>query len=164
MQARDRKRVRAEIPRATKRKEYLQVYHATYVRPERRGAEGKPRPRSTEHQHLYVMTIAEIPGVYKVGRSGDVATRRKELNKHFIFDLQVIAIYENAGHLELLIHDLLDTYRVRAKHTHGAREWFKCSTVHIHQTVMSVINSNSALSPEGDPLSPSGAPIRLVEH
>ena len=164
MQACDRKRVIAEIPRAAKRKEYLKVYNATYVRPERRGPEGKPRPRLTEQKHLYVMTIAELPGIYKIGRSGDVAARKKDFNRHFVFDLQVIAIYENAGHLELLIHDLLDNYRVRAKHTRGAREWFKCSTEHIHQTVMSVINSNSALSPEGDPLSPSGAPIRLVEH
>ena len=112
-------------------------------------------------KHLYVMAFVEFPGIYKIGRSGDVAARRRAINGGLFLTLQVLAIYENAGHLELRVHDLLAPYLVM---TGNSREWFKCSVEHIHQTVMSVINSNSALSPEGDPLSPSGAPIRLVEH
>ena len=106
------------------------------------------------------MVYVELPGRFKVGRTDDVAQRVKTLNRGHSVTLDVVAIFENAGHLEMPIHDLLQPYRVGVR----SREWFKCSTEHIHQTVMSVINSNSALSPEGDPLSPSGAPIRLVEH
>ena len=106
------------------------------------------------------MVYVELPGRFKVGRAGDVAKRVKSLNTGHSVTLDVVAIFENAGHLEMPIHDLLQPYRVGVR----SREWFKCSTEHIHQTVMSVINSNSALSSEGEPLSHSGAPNRLAEH
>ena len=125
----------------------------------RRGVKYTRNP--IEAKHLYVMTFVEIPGIYKIGRSSNVTKRKLDINRGIFLTLQALGIYENAGHLELKAHDLLALYRVESPHT---REWFKCSTEHIHQTVTSVINSNSALSPEGDPLSPSGAPIRLVEH
>ena len=128
--------------------------------PERKAAYRRRRILNDQIQ-LYVMTFAEHPGIYKVGRTDDVAKRRTQINRGVFLTVQVLAIYENAGHLESGVHDLLAPYRMKSG---NCREWFKCSTEHIHQTVMSVINSNSALSPEGDPLSPSGAPIRLVEH
>ena len=144
------------------RKLYVRSYGQRVYRKVARALHlGRPGLRIRERKHLYVMTIAEHPGIYKVGRTDDVAARRRSINVGLFLTVQILAICENAGHLELPIHDLLAPYRMMSG---NCREWFKCSVEHIHQTVMSVINSNSALSPEGDPLSPSGAPIRLVEH
>ena len=143
------------------RKLYVRSYNQ---RDERKAARalrlGRPL-RIRDRKHLYVMTIAEHPGIYKIGRTDDIAARKRSINASLFLTVQILAICENAGHLELPIHDILAPYRMKSG---NCREWFKCPVEHIHQTVMSVINSKSALSPEGDPLSPSGAPIRLVEH
>ena len=92
---------------------------------------------------LYVMTIDEIPGVYKIGRCSDLERRRRALNRCHSFNLRVVANYPDCGRLELPVHDLLAPY---LKKTEGStsREWFKCSLGHIHNTIQSVITKSSS--------------------
>ena len=106
---------------------------------------------------LYIMSIDELPGVYKIGRCSDLKRRRQELNKRHFFKVCILAEYPGCGHLELPTHDLLAPYRAKSEGS-GCREWFKTSVEHIHNTIQSVINSNSASSssiPAGVPFNKS---------
>ena len=94
---------------------------------------------------LYIMTIDEIPGVYKVGRTSDIQKRRQELNKGHFFRVTIVAEYPDCGHFELSIQDRLYPYLIK-REGNGTREWFKTTIEHIRDTIQFVINSNSASS------------------
>ena len=96
----------------------------------------KPNGNS-QQKDLYIMMILELPGVFKVGRTANTEKRRRALNDSHCFQLKVIGEYKNAGHHELPIHDLLAPYRVQSG---SSREWFSCSSEHIHETILGVIS------------------------
>ena len=60
-----------------------------------------------EYKHLYVMTCAELPGNFKVGRSNGVVARMKDLNNGHCFTVEILAIYEGSGILECVVNDRL---------------------------------------------------------
>ena len=96
------------------------------------------KPNGHEAQkHLYIMSIAEVPDLYKIGRTADIAKRRKSLNQGWCLNLRIVGEYENYGHLELPIHDLLAPYR---KESPDSREWFSASLEYIHETIKLVIS------------------------
>ena len=106
---------------------------------------------------LYIMTIEELPGIYKVGRCKDIQNRVGQLQKCNFFKVSVVGEYADCGHLELWVHDRLAPYRVRQGRGH---EWFKTTVEHIHNTIQSVINSNSASSSS----TPAGVPSTNLNH
>ena len=90
-----------------------------------------PPPAAPQIQkHLYVMTIAELPGRFKIGRTHDIAKRRKQTDIGNFFTVCLAASYENAGHHEMQIRDLLAPSRINCD---GNREWFKLSLEHMQQ-------------------------------
>ena len=70
---------------------------------------------------LYVMTNSRIPGEYKVGRSKQVHTRAKDLDRSQNFEIIILVTYHGLGDQENLIHKSLAQYQV--KNCPGA-EWF----------------------------------------
>ena len=108
---------------------------------------------------LYIMTIDQMPGFYKVGRTSSVANRRRQLNAGYCFNVRIVAEYFDSGRFELVIHDLLSPYRVKSEGS-GCREWYKTTVEHIHNTIQSVINSNSASSSS----IPAGVPSTNLNH
>ena len=59
--------------------------------------------------------------VVKIGRANDVEQRRQQLQRSQDFTIDVVGIFEGAGHLEKLVHDALSTFRS----SRGlGKEWF----------------------------------------
>ena len=92
--------------------------------------------------HLYVMAYENCPygfsDCYKIGRTGDFDKRLKTLNAGHMANLTYVSQYVDCGHLELLIHDELDQYRVQQC---NSREWFKCSLSHIDAVIKKVVGT-----------------------
>ena len=94
-------------------------------------------------QHLYVMSRSDRTDIFKVGRSNDPAVRARYLGEGHCFVVECLMSFDGAGIHEAEVHRQLASYRVIQG---NGKEWFKCSLDHIHNTIKSVINSNSASS------------------
>ena len=119
----------------------------------------EPTRSRVEQTMLYIMSIDEIPGLYKVGRTSNVANRRNQLNAAHCFNVRVVSQYPGHGQYEVQIHDLLSPYRMKSEGS-KCREWYKTTVEHIHNTIQSVVNSNSASSSS----TPAGVPSTNLNH
>jgi hypothetical protein len=72
--------------------------------------------------HLYVAAYEHLPdGPFKIGRSGDVHRRLRDLEASHLFRVIVHATFPQRGCIERFVHDHLAPYRVEGYRT---REWF----------------------------------------
>jgi hypothetical protein len=78
--------------------------------------------------HLYVMRIgSDINGAthgLKIGRSGNVEERARDMVSSLPFDMVVLATIPGEGHIETAVHAHLAPMRNRDS---NAREWFRVS-------------------------------------
>ena len=135
-----------KIQRAKYQKAYSKAYYQDRIKslkqkPQLACAEREMRNQST----LYIMTIREMPGIFKVGRTSNLSKRRDQLNAGHCFDLRVVSEYPDCGEFEKAIHNRLSPYRVKSQRGKSV-EWFKTTIEHIHNTVFSVVNSSWASS------------------
>ena len=72
---------------------------------------------------LYIMENSRIPSELKVGRSRNPFKRARGLATSHNFEMNVVAIYPQAGHLETAVHHLLAADRVPGH----SREFFRVS-------------------------------------
>ena len=76
--------------------------------------------RARRGQDLYFIQMA-MTGDIKIGRSGDVEARLRELQVGSPHKLRIIIHLPNQGHLERQMHQHLDRHRLRV----GKGEWFR---------------------------------------
>lgn len=72
---------------------------------------------------LYVMENSRIPSELKVGRSRNPFRRGRQMSQAHNFEMRVVAVFPEAGHLEQLVHRLLSADRVPGH----SREFFRVS-------------------------------------
>ena len=72
---------------------------------------------------LYIMENSRIPSELKVGRSRNPFRRARDLATSHNFEMNVMAIYPRAGHLEPAVHRFLASDRVPGH----SREFFRVS-------------------------------------
>lgn len=77
-------------------------------------------------QHLYVMQ--NHLGLIKIGRSINVESRRRNLEKADLCSIQIVAIFENEGHREEPVHIKLDRQRLIG-------EWFDGDTKSVKKII-----------------------------
>ena len=118
----------------------------------RKAARARNAPKRIP-RHMYIMRFVEHPDVFKVGRADDIQKRRSSLNAGLFLTLEIVAQYENLGHIEPDVHDHLDQYRVASS---NSREWFRCPLDHIKNTISYVISNIAASSSE--------APVQSVSE
>jgi hypothetical protein len=91
---------------------------------------------------LYVFAISTDPlGVLhglKVGRSGNIQQRGAALSESMPFNIQVLATFPGAGHLEKAVHTQLETTRNTAGR---GREWFHTTLPNITHAVACAMQS-----------------------
>jgi hypothetical protein len=91
---------------------------------------------------LYVFAISTDPlGVLhglKVGRSGNIQQRGAALSESMPFNIQVLATFPGAGHLEKAVHTQLETTR---NTTGRGREWFHTTLTNITHAVACAMQS-----------------------
>lgn len=78
-------------------------------------------------KHLYLMQ-ADNSGAIKIGVSDNPEWRLKQLQTGCPFEIRLIAVFENQGHLEKPLHKKLKDYKINPltnKKTRG--EWFDFS-------------------------------------
>ncbi len=66
--------------------------------------------------HLYIIKTKK-DGSFKIGRSDDPSFRLKQLQTGNPYNLKLILIIENCGHMERELHERLSKYRLKG-------EWF----------------------------------------
>ena len=72
---------------------------------------------------LYVMENPRIPSELKVGRSRNPYMRARSMSRSHNFEMRVVAVFPEAGHLETLVHRRLAADRVPGH----SREFFRVS-------------------------------------
>ena len=72
---------------------------------------------------LYVMENPRIPSELKVGRSRNPYKRARSMSRAHNFEMRVVAVFPEAGHLETHVHHLLAADRVPGH----SREFFRVS-------------------------------------
>lgn len=81
-------------------------------------------PESSACDSLYIMTNSMLPGMVKIGRSGNPEERAKQLSVSQPFRVVVERSYGGKGFLEKTLHDRLKRRRVEGG---GGREWYRIS-------------------------------------
>ena len=71
--------------------------------------------------HVYIMRNSRIPDQFKVGRSQDVIRRKNDLERSQNFEMEILAIFPDAGRHEIAIHRALAHLAVPEI---PGREWF----------------------------------------
>jgi len=84
------------------------------------------------------MENSRIPGELKVGRSGDVAARQRDLQGCQNFTVVVHAVFPKAGRLERAVHEQLADFRVQGA---PGTEWFKASLRKVVKAVLAAKES-----------------------
>ena len=82
------------------------------------------RTIKTRKDHLYIMRYSFSNTAVKIGRSGNVESRRKSLEAGQDFHVEVVATFPSKGRLEAEVHKALEDKR--SKRGVGM-EWFDCS-------------------------------------
>ncbi len=101
--------------------------------------------------HLYIMARSDAPGVLKIGRSKDPASRAKQLEASQCFRVTVAAVFEGAGDLEPEVHSKLAACR----HLGGpGTEWF---TVSRAAALRAVVDAMDAIASPQPPASSSSS-------
>jgi hypothetical protein len=70
-------------------------------------------------EHLYIIQMS-CTGAFKVGRSGNVPKRLKQLQTSCPHKLKVLLVAEGQGHLERSVHQALRSFQTRGQRG----EWF----------------------------------------
>ena len=83
----------------------------------------QPAAPEVRPQDLYIFANTLIPGILKIGRSGDVERRRLSMQQSHPFRLVTVATFPGAGHLEPRVHATLNALLVDGP----GREWFHVS-------------------------------------
>ena len=87
--------------------------------------------------HLYVAAYEHLPdGPFKIGRSGDVHRRLRDLEASHLFRVVVHVTFPQRGCLERFVHERLASYRVEG---YRAREWFSAPLSMILQVIAEVL-------------------------
>ena len=73
---------------------------------------------------LYVMRYSHDCSAVKIGRANDPRTRKRQLEQCHNFQLDLLAIFPEAGHLERQVHEKLQGHRSRKG---AGTEWFAVS-------------------------------------
>ena len=60
----------------------------------------------------------------KIGRSENVSMRKAQMEQDHNFEMKVLRVYTGCGHLETLVHKLLNSKRLTSG---SSREWFDVS-------------------------------------
>ena len=107
------------------------------VRTRSRNSGSERCPAGPSASHLYVFSydfdpVGEDHG-FKIGKSVDVATRKRTLEGQHPFCLITHAIFPGKGALETTVHAILDS---RRNTKNRAREWFYVSLGEIHEAVL----------------------------
>ena len=79
---------------------------------------------------LYILRFEEFPNTYRVGKTTNMQQTLDEMDVPLT--VEVMAEYENLGHILPAVHKHLDQYRVT---TGDSREWFRCPLMHIEMCV-----------------------------
>lgn len=77
-----------------------------------------PPQRKAAGLHLYIIQ-SNITGAVKIGRSNHPKRRMEELQTGSPHKLRILAVYENRGNEEPVLHQLVDRFRLKTK-----GEWF----------------------------------------
>ena len=76
-----------------------------------------------KEEYLYILGNSRLSEL-KIGRSADPIARALQLQSGHPFTICVLAMFPRAGHIEMRVHDALESKRVRNV---AGREWFACS-------------------------------------
>lgn len=82
--------------------------------------------------HLYVMQRSDAPGVLKIGRSDDPTKRAGSLQSGHCFFVRVLAVFQDAGHHERLVHEQLNEFNVQ---TGAGQEWFRTNLASVYYAI-----------------------------
>ena len=88
---------------------------------------------------IYVLQYSTVWGCAKIGRSSNVQSRIRCLEKGHNFRIVLVAVYPGKGHLERRVHQELKAYQ---SNSGAGSEWFDLSADYALKVINEVIQQS----------------------